>query len=194
MNIDKNFNNLKDTLIKVPDGEMNGSITFDLDIDKNSIIDLSIVAVKSYSSMYVWEQYIQLTPKNDFQLSYIDYADTLWRWNPTLPDKIYEYEEVIIPKMFDLGDTIKFENKYTPSSMMITYYQNPGGANQLYRGEISRRAWLNAGYKYIALRQIKGDNVKLAWIKLNVISNSSLILNSCNFFLKNSEIIIPGYQ
>lgn len=190
VSIDKNFMDLRDTIIKIPDGLMTGSTNFDLDIDKDNTIDLSVLVVKYYSSMYPWSNYIQITPKNGYQLNYSNYVDTSWYWNPTLPDKVFEYKKVKIPKIFNARDTIKIESDFTNDSTMIAYYQNPGGANSMYHGEIYRKAWLNIGYKYIALRQRKENDIKLAWIKLKVIGSSTIVLNSCSFIEKEVKTVI----
>lgn len=187
----ENLTELNDAIVKIPDGLMIGSTKYELDIDKDKTIDLSIYISKSYSSMYAWRNYIQITPKNSYQLSYSNYVDTSWYQNPNMPTKIYEYNDVTIPKIFNAGDTIKFDGTFTNDSTMIVYYQNPGGAWNMYRGDIYRKAWVNIGYKYIALRQRKENVNKLAWIKLMVISSSKIILNSCSF-IENSEELIIG--
>ncbi len=186
----ENLTDLKDTIIKIPDGMMTGSTNFDLDIDKDNTIDLSVLVAKSYSSMYTWGYYVQITPKNGYQLNYSNYVDTTWYWNPTLPDKVFQYEKAIIPKIFDNGDTIKIEGDFTNDSTKIAYYQNPGGANSIYHGGIYRKAWVNIGYKYIALRQRKENVNKLAWIKLKVNSSSEIVLNSCCYFENKEKLII----
>lgn len=191
--IDKNFTDLQDTIIKIPDGLMIGSTNFDLDIDKDKTIDLSILVVKGYSSMFPWSHYIQISPKNDYQLNYSNYIDTSWYWNPTLPAKVFQYWKAIIPKIFDIGEAIKLEGDFTNDSTKIAYYQNPGGANSMYQGDIYRRAWINIGYKYIALRKRKENVNKLAWIKLKVNSSSVIILNSCFYNENKEELIIEKY-
>lgn len=186
----ENFTDLKDTIIKIPDGLMIGSTNYDLDIDKDNTIDLSILVVKSYSSMYPWNKYIQISPKNGYQLNYSNYIDTSWYWNPTLPAKVFQYGKAIIPKIFNVGEAIKLEGDFTNDSTMIAYYQNPGGANSMYYGDIYRKAWVNIGYKYIALRQRKENVNKLAWIKLKVTSSSVIVLNSCCYIENKEEMII----
>lgn len=187
---DGNFTDLQDTTIRIPDGLMIGNANFDLDIDKDKTIDLSILVVKYYSSMYPWSNYIQITPKNGYQLNYSNYVDTSWYWNPTLPAKVFEYGKAIIPKIFNGGDVIKLGGDFTNDSTMIAYYQNPGGASRMYHGDIYRKAWINIGYKYIALRKRRENDNKLAWIKLKVISSSEIVLNSCYYIENVEEFII----
>jgi hypothetical protein len=189
----ENYIDLQDKMIKIPDGLMIGSTNFDLDIDKDNTIDLSVLVVMSYSSMFPWGYSIQITPKNDYQLSYLNYVDTSWYWNPTLPAKVFQYEKSIIPKIFNVGDTIKIEGNFTVDPTMIVYFQNPGGANSMYHGDIHRNAWVNIGYKYIALRKRKDNDIKLAWIKLKVNSSSVIVLNSC-YYIENKEELIIGKQ
>jgi len=189
----ENYADLQDTIIKIPDGLMMGSTNFDLDIDKDNTIDLSILVVKSYSSMFPWSQYIQISPKNGYQLNYSSYVDTSWYWNPTLPAKVFQHEKSIIPKIFNVGELIKLEGDFTNDSMKIAYYQNPGGANSMYHGDIYRKAWVNIGYKYIVLRKRKDNDIKLAWIKLKVNSSSVIVLNSC-FYNENKEELIIKEQ
>jgi hypothetical protein len=186
----ENYTDLKDTIIKIPDGLMIGSTNFDLDIDKDNTIDLSILVVKYYSSMYPWSNYVQISPKNGYQLNYSNYVDTSWYWNPTLPAKVFQYEKAIIPKIFNTGDTIKIEGDFTNDSTKIAYNENPGGANSQYYGGIYMKAWVNIGYKYIALRQRKETVNKLAWIKLKVNSSSVIVLNSCYYIENKEELII----
>jgi len=187
---DENFTDLQDTIIKIPDGLMIGSTNFDLDIDKDNTIDLSILVVKYYSSMYPWSNYVQISPKNGYQLNYSNYVDTSWYQNPTMPTKIFEYKKVIIPKIVNTGDTIKVEGDFTNDSTKIAYNKNPGGANSQYYGGIYMKAWINIGYKYIALRQRKDNDIKLAWIKLKVNSSSEIVLNSCYHIENKEELII----
>lgn len=191
--INKNFTDLHDTIIKVPDGPMIGSTNFDLDIDKDNTIDLSILVVKYYSSMYPWSNYVQISSKNGYQLNYSNYVDTSWYQYPAMPTKIFEYKKVIIPKIFNTGDTIKIEGDFTNDSTKIAYIKNPGGANSQYYGGIYMKAWVNIGYKYIALRQRKENVDKVAWIKLKVNSSSVIVLNSC-FYNENKEELIIEEQ
>ncbi len=186
----ENFTDLQDTIIKIPDGLMIGRTNFDLDIDKDNTIDLSILVVKYYSSMYPWSNYVQISPKNGYQLNYSNYVDTSWYWNPTLPAKVFQYGKAIIPKIFNTGDTIKVEGDFTNDSTKIVYIESPGGANSMYYGGISRKAWVNIGYKYIALRKRKENVNKLAWIKLKVNSSSVIVLNSCFYDENKEELII----
>lgn len=190
---DENFTDLQDTTIRIPDGLMIGNAKFDLDIDKDKTIDLSILVVKYYSSMYPWSNYIQITPKNGYQLNYSNYVDTSWYWNPTLPAKVFEYGKAIIPTVFNAGEVIKLGGDYTNDSTMIAYYQNPGGAGSMYHGDIYRKAWVNIGYKYIALRKRKENHDKLAWIKLKVTGSSQIVLNSC-YYIENKEELIVEKQ
>jgi hypothetical protein len=189
----ENFTDLKNTIIKIPDGLMTGSTNFDLDIDKDKTIDLSILVVKNYSVMHSWSNYIQITPKNGYQLNYSNYVDTSWYQNPTMPAKVFEYKKAIIPKIFNAGDPIKIEGDFTNDSTMISYYYNSSGVNSEYHSDISRRAWYNIGYKYIALRQRKETFNKLAWIKLEVTGSTEIILNSCCYIENKEELIIEKY-
>lgn len=188
VSVNKNFTDLHDTIIT--SYEMNGSSSYDLDIDKDDTIDISITVVRTYSSMYPHGNYIQISPKKGNQINFSNYIDTSWYWNPTLPEKIFTYKNVMIPKIYNVGDKIKIDGDFTNDSTMITYYYSPGGANSAYFGDINRQVWINIGYKYIALRKRKENHDKLAWIKLKVISSYGIILNSCNYMETKDEIII----
>jgi hypothetical protein len=149
-------------MIKIPDGLIIGSTNFDLDIDKDNTIDLSILIVKDYSSMHSWANYVQISPKNGYELCYSNYVDTSWYWNPTLPAKVFQYGKSIMPKIFNVGDTIKIEGNFTNNPTMISYYYHSSGLNSEYNSDIIWRAWYNIGYKYIVLRQRKETVNKLA--------------------------------
>lgn len=72
----ENYTDLQDKMIKIPDGLIIGSTNFDLDIDKDNTIDLSILIVKDYSSMHSWANYVQISAKNGYELCYSNYVDT----------------------------------------------------------------------------------------------------------------------
>lgn len=84
-----------------------------------------------------------------------------------------------MPKIFNVGDTIKIEGNFTNNPTMISYYYHSSGVNSEYNSDIIWRAWYNIGYKYIVLRQRKETVNKLAWIKLEVTGSSVIVLNSC---------------
>jgi len=66
---DKYFTDLNDTLIATTMYLVSwDECYYNLDIDKDSTIDLSITVYKYFSSMHGLDNYIQIAPRNGYQL------------------------------------------------------------------------------------------------------------------------------
>jgi hypothetical protein len=164
---------------------------YNLDIDKDSINDLSIMVHSSFHTLVGYEYFIQMTPKNGYEILFSNTIDTTWYWNPSLPDSIYSYDTVMIPRVNDYNDMVYLNDNYTTDSIMITYYFAPSiKFTQARSSGLYRDQWQNTGYKYVAFRKVINNGNKLAWLKINVLSANSIKLNSCKYFENESDILI----
>jgi hypothetical protein len=191
INIDNNFQDLHDTLIQASPYLVNFSETFyDLDVDRDSVVDLTIKTHTNYSSFAIRENYIQILLKNGYEINYSKYIETTWNWNPTLPDTIFHKDTIMIPEIHHINDTIKIDSDFSNSSMMLTYSFDPGVMGRGYNSYISRNIWIADDYNYIVLRKIGVNEKRLAWLKVKVTGYQSIILNSSNYFKETNEISI----
>jgi len=189
--IDNNFQDLSDTLIQASQFLVNFSeVFYDLDIDRDSVVDLTIKTHTNYSSFALRENYIQILLKNGYEINYSKYIETTWNWNPDLVDTIFHNDTIMIPKIHHINDTIKIDSDFSNNSLMLTYSLDPGVMGRSYNSYINRNMWISDDYKYIVLRKIGVNEKRLAWIKVKVTGYQSIILNSCNYFKETNEILI----
>ena len=188
---DKYFTDLHDTLFEATDSwPVSYAVrSFDIDFDKDSVIDISIKVSASYSSSFGSESFTQVIPKNGFEIDFSSYIYTTWNWHPGLTDTIFQNDTVMIPKVFNITDTISINNNFTNNSLMIGYSESPGGASSQYVGGIYYGITANK-YEYIAFRKKTGNSNILAWLKVKVKGSSTIILNSCRYVLNENTLII----
>jgi hypothetical protein len=186
--INNNYTYLHDTLIQASAYPVNwAQDTFNLDIDKDTIIDLSILVSTYYSSFAGTENYIQIIPKNEYEISFSTIIDTIWSLSTNIQDTVFHFNTLIIPREYKLGDMIKISDEFTNGALMIAYARSYGYPTGYNSGEYY--GWMN-GYKYIALRRLNGSLTKLAWLKINVTGSSQATLNSCNYTENKNEWLI----
>jgi hypothetical protein len=182
-----NLTDLHDTLISLPAGR--GSIVDSLDIDKDSIYDVGIILVSAHGHNYSLD-YEEIIPLNGFKIAYINYVIKPWSLCYSNSDTVFSIDTVMMPKIFNQGDTIKFNNYYTKYPLMIYYYNEEGSV-------INNNCFGLTTYKinssnsfYVALNKQNGEDVKFIWIKIKCFSSIGVVLNSCNFVQSKDYCII----
>jgi hypothetical protein len=185
------YTDLKDTLLTTDLGVGWEEFHYSLDIDKDSIKDLSILVHSSFHTMVGYEYFIQMTPKNGYEILFSNTIDTTWYWNPSLPDSIYSFDTVMIPRINDYNDMVYINDNYTDDSIMLTYFFAPSTrATEARSSGLHRFQWQGIGYKYVAFRKYNNNGNKLAWLKVNVSDINSIKLNSCKYSENENEILI----
>jgi hypothetical protein len=188
--IDPNFTDLHDTLVYVD--WANGYKYFNLDIDKDSNIDIIITALSYYSNTSGSKDYYQITPLNGYEVIYSDCTTTTWEWHPDLPDTIFYIDTVMIPRVFSLKDTIFSEDSYTQAPIMIKYGMSQGCITNEYHSGLEYGIGDIEGYFYFAFRNKSAINQKLAWLRLKFQHGvyPGIILNSCSYNSNENYFLI----
>lgn len=119
------FTDLNDILLRTMTQVSWEQKLYDLDLDKDSIADVSIKMHSSYHTLTGTTYYIQLKPLNGYEILYSDMIEKTWRWDPSLPDTIYSYNEVKIPTYNSIGDIINVTDNFTSDSLMLVYSYTP---------------------------------------------------------------------
>lgn len=189
--LNDHYQDLHDTLFQASQFPVNFSEKFyDIDIDRDSVVDVTLKVHTNYSSFAIRENYIQILLKNGYEINYTTLIETTWHWNPTLTDTIFRKDTIMIPKVHHLMDLISIDSDFSDQPIMLTYSYDPGGVGVKYNSFIGRNLWIADDYQYIVFRKIEGDKNKLAWLKVKVKGYQAIHLNSCKYVEKTEETIL----
>jgi len=186
---DKYFMDLHDTLIKAGDFPFaNEESIYNIDIVRDTVIDISIIDFEYYSSAWGSVSYTKITPKNGFEIAFSNCIYTSWEWHPDLTDTIFKIDTVNIPKVFVNRDSISINDDFTNNSLMISYGESPGGATRAYHSGIYY--WIGTHeYIYFAFRKRLDLGSKLGWLKVKIPDSFGIVLNSCRY-VENENILL----
>jgi hypothetical protein len=176
-------------ILFIPMG-INQLTPFDIDLDKDKIIDLSIKIKEGYSHYGSYDSYIQLYPKNSYEILFSIIVDTAYEWSPNAPDTSFSYYRVLMPKINNIGDIINITDKFTDDTIMLVYNEVPHPMIRPYSKGIERNQWVGIGYKYIVFRKSNATVNKLAWLKVKVLNGTELMISSSRYFEKKDVIKI----
>ena len=183
--IDNNFIDLHDTIISLQ-WAPNGIVDYNLDIDKDSINDINLTVYSYYSSFAGSNKYIKATPLNGFELAFKNYKTTAWRWNP-VSDTLFIFDNVKVPIVYHLGDTLSTDDMYSQESQMISYSEWPTGPSIGYYSGFSYGI-KESDYFYIGLYKLYNMKSRFAWLKVKTVYND-IIINSCNYIDEEMFVI-----
>jgi len=182
---DKYFTDLNDTLISVQ--WANWGKDFNLDLDKDSIDDIKFTVYSYYSKLVGSEDYLQITPLNGFKLAFTNHQTTTWTWNPNMIDKLFKIDTVMVPKVFNLGDTISMDDMYSVKSQMIYYDKTPSIEGSRYSSGLSYGI-KKGEYFYLGLYKSHNKKSRLAWLKVRPILYGVVLNSSC--YIDEEKVII----
>lgn len=184
--LDPYFTDLSDTIVSSQWASY--SSYFDLDVDKDNTDDLMLVTYSSYSGGWggYSESYVKVYPSNGYEIAFSDCISTSWSWYPGM-DTIYNIDTIMVPKAFQLGDTIFSDGDYTQDQIMISYNYSPVETDY----SIGRHYTMqeNTNY-YLAFRKMSGTNSKLAWLRVNSHGANIISLNSCRYIENETSLTI----
>lgn len=189
--VDDNYTDMHDTIISVQ--WANGGRDFNLDIDNDSIDDVKFTVYSYYSKYVGSKDYLQVTPLNGFELAFTKHQTTTWRlnahWVDTLlvTDTVFVIDTVLVPKVFNLGDTIFWNDKYSAESQMINYSDTPSSAGAKYYSGL-RYGIKKGGYFYLGFHKLYNEKSRLAWLKVNPILYGIIFNSSC--YIDNEKLVI----
>lgn len=183
--LDNNFIDLHDTIISLQ-WAPNGIVDYNLDMDKDSINDIKLTVYSYYSSFAGSNKYLKVTPLNGFELAFNNYKTTAWRWNP-VSDTLFIFDNVMVPKVFHIGDTLFIDDKYSQNSQMISYSEWPTGPSIGYYSGLSYGIE-DDDYYYLGFYKLYNTKSRLAWLKVKTVYNV-IILNSCNYIDEEMFVI-----
>jgi PKD repeat protein len=97
------YTDLHDTIIWVD--WANGSLIFNIDIDKDSTVDISVTSYDSYSSSSGSYKYVQIEAMNGYEIAFSNSTVTTWKIIEV--DTVIYVNSVSIPMVFIARDTIR---------------------------------------------------------------------------------------
>lgn len=165
--------------------------SYDLDLDRDSVADLTIKIHSSYHTLIGQTYFIQFNPLNGYEILFTEFVERTWRWAPSWPDTLYSYQDVNIPRCSFAGDLIRADDTFSGDSIMIAYSFTPSTRVTTVRDSgINRRQWIMNDYGYVAFRKITPDTMRLAWLKVQVLHPYVIRLHSCKFFENKPAVLI----
>jgi len=186
--VDKNYTDLHNTTLYVMGGYGNDSRTYELDLDKDKIPDISFLIA---SSLYHFSDaaFIKLTTFNGYEINTKTFFDTTHRWEFLSPGTIYRNDSITLPREFYSGDLIRMDQNYSGKAFWLTCAE--GGGTQ--GGNIYKYYHLSFGKElFIGFRQLNENRHKLGWIKLQLVGFRHMILMSTYYVENKKELIIKN--
>jgi PKD repeat protein len=183
---DKNYTNLHDTIIRQVFSAYDYKLCA-IDIDKDNSIDITFKVTYSHRSMNGSSQSIEIIPSNGYQIDTINYIDTLWEDRGN--GRIYSYPIVIMPRIYNNGDTVSNDNNtFFDNSVVIAENSANGGYYE--RSPIIREKWINIGDRYLIVRKKSTEGFLYCWIKIRPLSSSTLEIRSYSYLQNVDKMII----
>ncbi len=97
-------------------------------------------------------------------------------------DTLFQIDTLMIPKVFDYGDTIILNDATTLNPLMISYRYHPTGPDAGYSSDIRYGIEYYTDYYYVAFHKTDSNSNRMAWIKLKFPVNfEGIIVNSCRY-------------
>jgi hypothetical protein len=174
--------------------------SYEFDIDRDNVNDFNIVIHHSYGRLVGFESFIQIIPNSDSEIACIDHVDTTYmstlkyntQWNISLLN-IFTQDSVRICKSYSKYDRINTNDNFTKKAVMIRYNSNfvnyrPAGYPEYICYGLNRYQ-----EKYIAIRKLNSINNErevLAWFRLKIYDDTSLIINSSHFVIGQNSLLI----
>lgn len=192
--VNENFTALNDTFVGGFKYYSGGYYNYDLDIDKDLVVDLTIEVSMHFSGTYGSEFNIKLSPKNGFEMAIDSTTYSRWSWNPTLIDTLYTTHAVQVPNVIDAGSLIPGSLIFNNSPCYLYFYKSPGGIGYNYTNTYSYKI-ASSDFVYLAFRKETDSTPILAWLKLKFIEddmfqNLGVILNSCSYSDDIEELVV----
>jgi PKD repeat protein len=176
-----------------------GFVQKDIDFDKDSIIDVSVIAYSHFGTMSGHFDYIQLLLKNNYEISVTTGIKVQYDQNLFGEKSNYKYDTTLIPKEYKINNKISINANYSDTSIYLfysksgPYYISMGGGTYINVGSNwTSSDWSTSNYSYLTFRKKAENGYILAWLK--VIANKNNIdiiyLKGCRYYKNQDEFII----
>lgn len=180
------FTNLNDTTVAAWLQMSSDMSSYNLSLDKDSIVDLLIEVKTNWSPSSGSTYTIQLIPQNEYEMAFDSITYSRWSFspnNPNSPDTVYGFYTVPIPLAMHPPEIISNQLKFSNQPRYLSYYMSFGvsasGTSSPHYYRVAA-----ADYVYLAFRKETTTQPVWAWLKLKyavIDGKFGVVLNSCKY-------------